>query len=387
MSVENARGWLACRAAHVHPRRVRSSGRILAMASFACLATCALLVACQAPAESGAPCARAADCAEPLTCAFGRCRAECLASRDCALGSRCIVGPTAGVCALDEENHCDATVCPAPLSCVVDQCRTGCAGDADCVAGPCVAGTCVEPSRGSGAPVARRVSSAFFSDWFGTAYGTQGMSRMGYEVSTGDVRDGELLLLIGCVDNGSPTVWPNPMAPGFTQLVQTTWGTDGQTCVVDWRIASHEPPSYAGLYGPNIASASAVIALVAVDGARTINPITTYASAPDSAAPADPVVASSAGLTTTVPDTLVLYAASADWTCNFTHTVSASAPAGFATILHQGDHGDAGCDWTWLAIETTSVHDPGPTGPITGTQAGTPGCAGTAWTAVIAIAP
>jgi hypothetical protein len=357
------------------------------MGSIACLAACATLVACQAPAASGAACARVADCAEPLTCAFGRCRAECIASRDCALGSRCIVGPSAGVCALDEENHCDATVCPAPLACVADQCRTACTVDGDCVAGPCVAGRCSEPSRGSGAPVARLISSAFFSDWFGTAYGTQGMSRMGYAVSTGDVRDGELLFLIGCVDNGSPTVWPNPLAPGFTQLAQTTWGTDGQTCVVDWRIASQEPPTYAGLYGPGVASASAVIALVAVDGARAIDPITSYASAPDSAGDADPVVASSGGLTTTAADTLVLYAASADWTCSFSHDVTTSVPSGFTTLLHEGDHGNAGSDWTWLAIETGSVHDPGPTGTITSTQASTPACAGSAWTAAIAVAP
>jgi hypothetical protein len=157
--------------------------------------------------------------------------------------------------------------------------------------------------------------------------------------------------------------------------------------VIDWRIADAEPPSYAGTYGPGIMSGSAVISLVAVSGARSVDPIARYVVLPGSLPDVDPVVATSPGLVTTVPDTLVLYAASADWTCDYAHSVSTTVPPGFSTLVHLGDHGGDTCDWTWLQIETTTIHDPGRIDGITSTHTSAPACTGTAWTAAIAIEP
>lgn len=353
------------------------------------LATAVLVVflgACQAPASTGATCTRDAECAAPLTCSYGRCHEQCHVARDCPLESRCILGASGPVCALDPESHCDGALCPSPLVCAQDQCRTECRVDADCLAGSCTGGTCAEPVRtGDLAPVARLVSSAHFTDWYGPAYGTHGMSRAGFAIETAGVRDGELLLLIGCVDNGSSTAWPSPLAPGFTQLGQDTWGSDQQTCVVAWRIAAAEPESYAGSYGPGIVSGSSVLALVAVSGARSVNPIATYALVAPAQADTDPVDATSSGLVTTGSDTAIVFAASADWTCPVAHGVSSTLPAGFTSLLHEGDHGDDTCDWTWLQIATASQHAAGPTGPLSSTERGTPACTGSAWTAAIAI--
>lgn len=343
--------------------------------------------ACQAPAGAGESCTRNADCGGTLTCAFGRCRDACRESRDCALGSRCIVSGTSGVCALDQENHCDTAVCPAPLACVVDQCETSCTLDTDCISGPCVGGTCAEPVRGAPAiPSARLAASAFYTDWYGPMYGTPGMSRAGFEIRADGVHDGELLLLIGCVDNGSSTAWPSPIASGFTQLDQDAWGSDLETCVVAWKIAASEPATYAGTYGSGIVSGSSVLALVAVSGARSVGPIADYLVSPTPPGTnTDPVIASSPGIDTTEPDTLVLFAASADWTCAMAHSVSASVPSGFTTLLHMGDQGNDDCDWTWLQIESMVQHASGPTGQISATQTSTPGCTGSGWTATIAI--
>jgi hypothetical protein len=105
-----------------------------------------VLLACEAHAGSGATCGRSSDCAAPLVCGFGRCRAECRASRDCPPGSRCVAVGAGAACTLEAENHCDTSVCPSPLLCVSDQCRTVCTGATECVAGSCTMGTCDEPA-------------------------------------------------------------------------------------------------------------------------------------------------------------------------------------------------------------------------------------------------
>lgn len=105
-------------------------------------------VACQSTAAPGTPCARGSDCAAPLVCAYGRCRSECDASRDCPAGSRCIASAGLGICSLDVENHCDGQVCPSPLVCIADECRTACSRVSDCLAGACEGSSCVEPISG-----------------------------------------------------------------------------------------------------------------------------------------------------------------------------------------------------------------------------------------------
>lgn len=103
----------------------------------------------------GDQCDKASDCEAPLICALGRCRRECEATRDCALGLRCIQLPppeTAGVCQLPDETACDApSDCQEPLVCAEPGgCLLPCDGSNPCIAGEsCGAGGICETVPGS----------------------------------------------------------------------------------------------------------------------------------------------------------------------------------------------------------------------------------------------
>jgi len=106
------------------------------------------------PRESiGGQCDLTSDCEAPLVCRLERCRKECVTSRDCGLGLRCIIAPPdgLGVCQLPEETTCMLdSDCIQPLVCI-DGCTNECdpsAGARDCPAGAiCDAETmtCKEP--------------------------------------------------------------------------------------------------------------------------------------------------------------------------------------------------------------------------------------------------
>jgi hypothetical protein len=236
-------------------------------------------------------------------------------------------------------------------------------------------------------PVARVASSAHWTNWFGTELTSPGMAMTGYSLPTGDVVDGELLVVIACIDNGSDTLWPDPIGPGFTQLFQKNWGNDGQTCAVATKIAASEPASYTGTYGPGIISGSAVIALLAIDNASGI---TAQEFTTGSGGGINPVVATSAGVTTTVPDSLVLHVTGADWQCYEVTDVTFTLPTGFSQLFLLTDRGSLITkDWTTMQIATQLQSAPGPTGTImtTETSTGTAACVGTPWSAVLAVAP
>src|SRR5205814_712170 len=148
---------------------------------------------------------------------------------------------------------------------------------------------------------------------------------------TTGVTDGDLLLLIANVDNGSASLWPNPMAPGFTQLVQTFFGSDGQTYVVDWKIAAGEPATYTGTYQTGVGSSAAVIALIAVSNVNAAMPINAFTSGNQGTTQSMPTVAPSAGVTTTVPNCAILYAAGSDWLSS-PGSNSFTLPAGYAFL-------------------------------------------------------
>lgn len=90
------------------------------------------------------------DCATPLVCGFGRCHAACTSSRDCPNGEHCVLGGTAGVCALDDESTCSgAKACPGDLTCAVDgRCRNVCQANVDCLPGQtCAATACADTTE------------------------------------------------------------------------------------------------------------------------------------------------------------------------------------------------------------------------------------------------
>ncbi|HJL19839.1 MAG TPA: hypothetical protein RMH99_29520 [Sandaracinaceae bacterium LLY-WYZ-13_1] len=90
----------------------------------------------------GDQCELSSECDAPLICRLGRCRNECVGSRDCGLGLRCVRAQDGlGVCLLPDESECERTSdCPEPLVCIDQSCINECAEDRDCPAG----GRCVE---------------------------------------------------------------------------------------------------------------------------------------------------------------------------------------------------------------------------------------------------
>src|SRR4051794_34436936 len=76
------------------------------------------------------------DCTSPLVCAFRKCHAECITSRDCAPGLRCVASDRPfHVCQLPEEAKCSHNSdCPERQICGVDLlCRDECTTSRDCV--------------------------------------------------------------------------------------------------------------------------------------------------------------------------------------------------------------------------------------------------------------
>jgi hypothetical protein len=88
------------------------------------------------------------DCSSPLVCAFEACHAECVSSRDCEAGARCVAAARPyKVCQLEEERACARTAdCAEGLVCGVDgECRDQCLTENDCVESQlCVSGTCAD---------------------------------------------------------------------------------------------------------------------------------------------------------------------------------------------------------------------------------------------------
>ena len=100
----------------------------------------------------GVGCVVASDCSDPLVCAYQRCHAQCVSSKDCASGLRCIGSsfPKLGICLLDDESTCGRNAdCPKPLVCGRRlKCEEQCKDDRDCFgAQVCSKGSCAQPEE------------------------------------------------------------------------------------------------------------------------------------------------------------------------------------------------------------------------------------------------
>ncbi len=105
------------------------------MKRLAPLAFCALTLLPGCPKSFlGDGCGRNSDCMDPLICEAGRCRRECIDSRECAAGLLCLqVAEGVGVCQLPAETSCSLTSeCEAGLVCNFGTCTTACVEDRDC---------------------------------------------------------------------------------------------------------------------------------------------------------------------------------------------------------------------------------------------------------------
>lgn len=231
----------------------------------------------------------------------------------------------------------------------------------------------------------RLIANAWYSDFSGTTYAsTVGMTKTSFEVSTAGIVDGDLVLFIANIDNGSNTLWPDPIAPGFTQIAQAFYGSDGQTFVASYKIANNEPPKYTGTYGSGNGSGSAVIALIAVSGARSVMPVDNSLASFSSAAGMSPVLGSSSGLVTTTANCTLVLAGGVDW-LGQSGTNTFTLPSGFTSLSQLGDHGTAAWDWTSQQVSWSTQATAGATGTVNWSAMGSHN--GQSWTVLLAVAP
>jgi len=231
----------------------------------------------------------------------------------------------------------------------------------------------------------RLIANAYFSNFSGTTYAsTAGMTKTAFEVPTAGIVDGDLVLFIANIDNGSNTLWPDPIAPGFTQIAQSYFGSDGQTFVVSWKIANNEPPKYTGIYGSGNGSGSAVIALIAVSGASSVMPVDNSLATFSSAAGMSPVVGSATGFSTTAANCTLILAGGVDW-LGQGGTNTFTLPNGFTKLSQLGDHGTMAWDWTSQQVAWSTQAAAGATGNVDWSATGSYN--GQAWTVLVAVAP
>ena len=255
------------------------------------------------------------------------------------------------------------------------------ASDADLATASDLAGL----DAGAVTPTPRLVAQAWFSDFSGTTYAsTVGMTKNGFEIPTAGIVDGDLVLFIASIDNGSNTVWPNPIAPGFTQLAQAFYGSDGQTFVVAYKIADGEPPKYTGTYGSGIGSGSSALALIAVSGANQVMPIDNSLASFSSAAGMSPVDGSSTGFVTTAANCTLVLAGGVDW-LGAGGSNTFTLPNGFTSLSQLGDRGNLTWDWTSQQVSWATQPTAGATGAVDWSALGSYN--GQSWTVLIAVAP
>jgi hypothetical protein len=231
------------------------------------------------------------------------------------------------------------------------------------------------------APVVRKIASAWYSS---EAQPSAGMTGTSFSIPTTGINNGDLVLFIGNVDNGNNTTWPLP-TPQFHQLVQVNYGTDGQTFFAAWTIANNEPTVYAKPYVGPLGSGASTITLLAVTGA---DPTTPIVASPYkiSAVYDDPAVLASDGVTTTAPDSLVIFAGGADW-AGPDQTATFMQPPGYDVLDAFSDRGGLTYQWTTQLVADRVVHAVGPTGTEMGSIMATQSAGGAPWTVEIAVAP
>lgn len=223
-----------------------------------------------------------------------------------------------------------------------------------------------------------------------TAQGTFGMSETGYAVLTNGIAAGDLVLLIANIDNGANNLWNLPT--GFTQVVQRAYGQDGQTYLIAWKIADGtEPVQLTGTYNTAISSShAATVSLLAITGYDTANPIEAFLPT-DHQTPTDPADVGSTGIVTTIDNSLLIYAAGADWTPN-NGMNAASLPSDYTLLTSVGDR-KTHWDWTCQVIAQTYQAQAGATGAVMNTLTGinysdgTTHIPGGGWAVLLAIAP
>lgn len=235
-------------------------------------------------------------------------------------------------------------------------------------------------------PLMARLIGNAYRDAIGQ--GTTGMLKFSYSISTFGIEDGDLVVFIANVDNGDTGFWMLPS--GFTPIANGHTGMDGQSYTVGWKIAAGEPGTYSNSYASMNTSGAATVTLVAITGYNPGQPINASLpiAYPDDA---DPAVTTSPGVTTTVDNTLLVYAAGVDWHGQDGKNTN-QLPDGFSTLTFIGDR-NTEWEWTSQVVATKIQSTAGPTGELAGSMAGvksaddTVHIPGAGWDVVLAIAP
>lgn len=230
-----------------------SAVRTLAVASGVLLTVAPTATGCGSDSKApvAARCTLNSDCDAALVCTFGRCHAQCRATKDCRTGERCVQADGVSVCQLDSESLCsEKEPCDEPLVCASDErCRNGCTSNDECLEDQvcAVGGFCAEPAE---VDSRRRLVDAR-DGGAGGGSGTGGASASG-GAGTGGARP-----LDASVDSGDPSSEAGPPIDAGPEDCAngTDDNGDGKVDCADPRCGAHTcaDPVPTGFTGPVIA--------------------------------------------------------------------------------------------------------------------------------------
>lgn len=226
------------------------------------------------------------------------------------------------------------------------------------------------------------VVNAHYSDTQATPMNTAGHYYLA--VPPNAIHEGDLLLIVGNVDNGPQ--WQKPDA-SWQQQRNVFFGNDGQTFVVFTKVATAaEPDHYEGAIF-SVSSGACTVSLLAVPKAGNFTVQHRFAPQCGSAGGCgeNPVHQLADPVTTNVANTMVIYAAGADW-LDQTDTFATTPPDGFAPLASFGDKDNQDFWWTNQQI-AYKIYDVPQTTPLLMGSTATGSTNGQSWALTIAIEP
>lgn len=228
----------------------------------------------------------------------------------------------------------------------------------------------------------RVIANAHYSDTSASANNGQGFYDI--EVPAGKIHEGDLLVIIGNVDNGPQ--WHVPDA-SWQQQRNVFFGNDGQTFVVFTKVAGAAEPSHYGGAIDNVSSGAFTVSLLAIAkaGSFAIQHRTAPMCGSAGGCGENPVMNIADPVTTTVANTLVLFAAGADW-LDQTATLTTMAPTDYTMLASFGDRDNQDFWWTTQFIAYKLYGAPQTTPTLTGSTTSSH-INGQSWALTIAIEP
>jgi hypothetical protein len=228
------------------------------------------------------------------------------------------------------------------------------------------------------------IANAHYSDT--SATGSNSAGHYYLAVPLDSIHEGDLLVIIGNVDNGPQ--WQRPDA-SWQQQRNVFFGQDGQTFVVFTKVATaSEPDHYQGAINA-VSSGACTVTLLAIPKANAASLAVQHKVAPACGSGGgcgeNPVHNIADPVTTTVDNTMVIFAAGVDW-LDQTAMFSTTPPTDFITLASFGDRDTQDFWWTTQLVAYKIYGAPQTTPTLTGTTAST-SINGQSWAVTIAIEP